>query len=206
MQLPATTEHYKGVDPGSTQCRYRAKRDKERYIERGIGQGPKTQRNFILPKFSRTSTARIVDVRTKNRSLGNGVHKNGVRNRCPYRRCGVDTEIPYRLPFWREFCWVFFCQSVWLQGSILNFRIGSVSSIGGLIATTLCADTVSDSKKIGGFSCGPGDGEKLFDTWASGHKGQECPQEIRAKMFMLMLFFFPDRKKEKTGSGCRESK
>ena len=39
-------------------------------------------------------------------SLGNGVRKNGVRNRCPYRRCGVDTEIPYRLPFWREFCWV----------------------------------------------------------------------------------------------------
>ena len=39
-----------------------------------------------------------------NRSLGNGVRKNGVRNRCPYRRCGVDTEIPYRLPFWREFC------------------------------------------------------------------------------------------------------
>ena len=38
------------------------------------------------------------------RSLGNGVRKNGVRNRCPYRRCGVDTEIPYRLPFWREFC------------------------------------------------------------------------------------------------------
>ena len=22
---------------------------------------------------------------------------------CPYRRCGVDTEIPYRLPFWRDF-------------------------------------------------------------------------------------------------------
>ena len=39
-----------------------------------------------------------------NRSLGNGVRKNGVRNRCPYRRCGVDTEIPYRLPFWGEFC------------------------------------------------------------------------------------------------------
>ena len=29
------------------------------------------------------------------RSLGNGVPKNEVRNRCPYRRCGVDTEIPY---------------------------------------------------------------------------------------------------------------
>ena len=32
--------------------------------------------------------------------------KNGVRNRCPYRRCGVDAEIPYRLPLWREFCWL----------------------------------------------------------------------------------------------------
>ena len=40
-----------------------------------------------------------------SRSLGNGVRKNGVRNRCPYRRCGVDTEIPYQLPFWRVFCW-----------------------------------------------------------------------------------------------------
>ena len=26
-----------------------------------------------------------------------GVRKNGVCNRSPYRRCGVDTEIPYRL-------------------------------------------------------------------------------------------------------------
>ena len=38
-----------------------------------------------------------------------------------------------------------FCQSVWLPESILNFRIGSVSSIGGLIATTLSADTISGS-------------------------------------------------------------
>ena len=38
-----------------------------------------------------------------------------------------------------------FCQSEWLSGSILNFRIVSVSSIGGLIAATLFADTVSDS-------------------------------------------------------------
>ena len=29
-----------------------------------------------------------------------------------------------------------FCQSVWLPESMLNFRIGSVSSIGGLIAAT----------------------------------------------------------------------
>ena len=40
-----------------------------------------------------------------------------------------------------------FCQSVWLPGSILNFSIGSVSSIGGLIAATLFADTVSDSQR-----------------------------------------------------------
>ena len=42
-----------------------------------------------------------------------------------------------------------FCKSVWLPDSILNFRIGSVSSIGGLIATTLFADTVSDSQNFG---------------------------------------------------------
>ena len=38
-----------------------------------------------------------------------------------------------------------FCQSVWLPESMLNFRIGSVSLIGGLIAATLFADTISDS-------------------------------------------------------------
>ena len=38
-----------------------------------------------------------------------------------------------------------FCQSMWLPWSILNFCIGSVSSIGGLIAATLSAETVSDS-------------------------------------------------------------
>ena len=42
-----------------------------------------------------------------------------------------------------------FCQSVWLPGSILKFRIGSVSSIGGLIAATLFADTISDPQKNG---------------------------------------------------------
>ena len=41
------------------------------------------------------------------------------------------------------------------------------------------------------FSCGPGGGEKLFDPGASGRKGQECPQEIRTKKFMFMLFFLP---------------
>ena len=38
------------------------------------------------------------------------------------------------------------------------------------------------------FSCGPGVGERLFDPWAFGRKGQECPREIRAKKFMFMLF------------------
>ena len=41
-----------------------------------------------------------------------------------------------------------FCQSVWLPGSILNFRIGSVSSIGGSIAATLFAATISDPQRI----------------------------------------------------------
>ena len=40
-------------------------------------------------------------------------------------------------------------------------------------------------------SCGPGGGEKLFDPWASGRKGQECLQETWTKKFMFMLFFFP---------------
>ena len=42
-----------------------------------------------------------------------------------------------------------------------------------------------------GRGCGPGGGEKLFDPWASGRKGQECPREIRTKKFMFMLFFLP---------------
>ena len=42
------------------------------------------------------------------------------------------------------------------------------------------------------FSCGPSGGEKLFDPWAFGREGQECPREIRTKKFMFMLFFFPE--------------
>ena len=43
------------------------------------------------------------------------------------------------------------------------------------------------------FSCDPGGGEKLFDPWASGRKGQECPRKTWNKKFMFMLFFFPDK-------------
>ena len=42
------------------------------------------------------------------------------------------------------------------------------------------------------FFCGPGSGEKLFDPWASGRKGQECPQEhFWTKKFMFMLLLLP---------------
>ena len=53
----------------------------------------------------------------------------------------VGSRLKYRFPFGEHSAC--FCQSVWLPGSILHFRIGSVSSIGGLIAATLFADTVS---------------------------------------------------------------
>ena len=56
----------------------------------------------------------------------------------------VDTEVPYWLPFGENSAG--FCKSMWLPRSILNFRIGSVSSTGGLIAATLFAATVSDSQ------------------------------------------------------------
>ena len=70
------------------------------------------------------------------RSLGNRVRKNGVRNRCPYQRCGVESEFPYRL-FSLILCRGESVKSHWFwkhRGSILNFRIGFLSSIGGRLA------------------------------------------------------------------------
>ena len=81
----------------------------------------------------------------KTRSLGNGVRKNGIRNRCPYRRCGVDTEIPYRLPFWRKFCCVFPVRVASGVDTEFPYRVRVVDSLGGLIAAILFADTVSNS-------------------------------------------------------------
>ena len=62
------------------------------------------------------------------------VPQNRVRNRCPYRRCGVDTKIPYRLFSLilgsgelveaELTCW-------FRRHPRLNFRIGFLSSIGG---------------------------------------------------------------------------
>ena len=49
------------------------------------------------------------------------------------------------LLFWREFCWVLQVRvTVWLPGSMLNFRIIER----GVIAATLFADTVSDSQRV----------------------------------------------------------
>ena len=41
------------------------------------------------------------------------------------------------------------------------------------------------------FPAAPVVGEKLFDPWAFGRKGQECPREIRAKSLCLCCFFLP---------------
>ena len=55
------------------------------------------------------------------------------------------------------------------------------------------------------FSCGHGDGEKLFSPWASGRKGQECLQENRTKnFFAFMSFFFSEFLRVKIHSKIRE--
>ena len=85
-----------------------------------------------------------------HRSLGNGVRKNGVRNRCPYRRCGVDTEIPYRLFS------LILCLAGHLKLSLL-VGFGGIEAVDtefpyrvpivdrGAIAVPLFADPLSDS-------------------------------------------------------------
>ena len=70
---------------------------------------------------------------------------------CPYRQCGVDTEIPYRLPFWRGFCWVLQVRVDSRVDTELPYRVCIVDAIiGGLIAATLFAATISDSQMMGG--------------------------------------------------------
>ena len=75
----------------------------------------------------------------------NGDRKNGVRNRVCIGDVRSMLKLRIGFPFGENSAG--FCKSMWLPGSILNFRIGSVSSIGGLIAVTLFAATVSDSQK-----------------------------------------------------------
>ena len=69
--------------------------------------------------------------------LETGSAKTGVRNRCPYRRCGgrywnsVSAFLLDSLQWWVTWGWVY---SLFLEASrqsILNFRIGFLSWIGG---------------------------------------------------------------------------
>ena len=46
------------------------------------------------------------------------------------------------------------------------------------------APTIVDVRTKKRFSCGPGDGEKLFDRTSRG-KGRECPREMRTKSLRL---------------------
>ena len=84
------------------------------------------------------------------RSLGNGVRKNGVRNPCPYRRYGVDTEFPYRLFS------LILCRGKSVEAKLSHwfwrhkgvdtefaYRVPIVDR--GTIAVPLFADPVSDS-------------------------------------------------------------
>ena len=84
-----------------------------------------------------------------------------------------------------------FCQSVWLPESILNFRIGSVSSIGGLIAATLSADTVSEEGCFGahGFPTHSGScSESCSEKWVFLY-GLGRPQYFQsAFVFWLVIF------------------
>ena len=66
------------------------------------------------------------------------VRKNGVR------LDDVGSILKFRIGFALGENSAGFCRSVWLLGSILSFRIGSILSIGGLIAATLFAATISD--------------------------------------------------------------
>ena len=71
--------------------------------------------------------------------------KKGVRNRCPYRGCRVDAEIPYRLPFWREFCRILQVRVASGVDTEFPYRVRIVDR--GLIAATLFADTVSSDSQ-----------------------------------------------------------
>ena len=75
------------------------------------------------------------------RSLG-----NGVCNRVRIDDVGSILNFHMDFSFGANSAGV--CKFVWIPGSMLNFRMGSVSSIGGLIAATLFAATVSDSQKV----------------------------------------------------------
>ena len=103
---------------------------------RGLSRKKKQERTLPPPRENHLENS--------SRSLGNGVRKKGVCNRVRIDDVGSILKFRIGFPFGENSA--AFCRSVWLPKSILNFRIGSVSSMGGSIAATLFADTVSDSQ------------------------------------------------------------
>ena len=76
--------------------------------------------------------------------------KNGVRNPVHIDESDARSILKFRMgfPFGEKSAW--FCKSMWLLGSMLNFCVESASSIGGfesMIAANLFPATVSDSKR-----------------------------------------------------------
>ena len=83
------------------------------------------------------------------RGLERGWQKRLVRNRARIDDVGSRLKFSIGFPFAENSAGS--CRFLCLLGSILNFRIGSVSSIGGLIAATLFAATISDSQRFADF-------------------------------------------------------
>ena len=80
-------------------------------------------------------------LRKRHIGFPTGVCKNSVRNRVRIDDVVSILKFHIGFPFRENSVWL--CKSVWVLESILNFRIGSISSIGGLIAATLFAAPVS---------------------------------------------------------------
>ena len=93
------------------------------------------------------------------------------------------------------------------DGSGFWFRFGSWATLklesNKINANSLCTKFLENASGHGhprheswtsapnsDFSCGPSDGEKLFDPGAFKRKGQECLQEIRTEKFII-LFLLP---------------
>ena len=68
------------------------------------------------------------------------------------------------------------------RGQEINANVFAQSLSQALRVMDVSAGISWTSAPKSAFSCGPGGWEKLFDPWASRRKGQECLQEIRAKV------------------------
>ena len=95
-------------------------------------------------KENRTNKARKIGKTKKARKSKKEKKKTHTHTRIGRVRVWSTLKFRIGFPFGENSAG--FCKwrpkSVWLPGSILNFRIGSVSSIGGLMAATLFAATI----------------------------------------------------------------